>query len=65
MSITIDTLQTVIEFSLSLQVSVVITLSLKVLVSLLLVEPFNGKSHGVGLDINCLPKRRCEQAHSP
>lgn len=65
MSITIDTLQTVIEFSLSLQVSVVITLSLKVLVSLLLVESLNGKSHEVILDINCLLKRRCKQACPP
>lgn len=65
MSITINTLSTVIEISLSLQVSVVITLSLKVLVSLLLVESLNVKSHEVGLDINCFLKRRCEQARPP
>lgn len=65
MSITIDTLSTTIEISLSLQVSVMFTLSLQVLVSFLLVEPLNGKSHAVGLDINCLLKRRCKQACPP
>lgn len=65
MSITINTLSTVIEISLSFQVSLVITLSLKVLVSLIPIESLNGKSHKVGLDINCLLKRRCEQARPP
>lgn len=65
MSITINTLSTVIEVSLSLQVSLVVTLSLNILASLISIESLNGKSHEVGLDINCLLKRRYEQAHPP
>lgn len=56
MSIVIDTLQTAIQLTLTIDVGVVFSLPL--LVSFLLVESFNGKSHEVGLDINCILKRR-------
>jgi len=57
MSITLEFFQTVVEVVLSLTVTVNIKLALAIefLGFFLYQKSFNGKSHEVGLDINCLP----------